>query len=100
MLGQAGALGVLEQAMRAALTAAGARLLEAVLAGESGYCGPRAGCRSGHQGVYAGCRPKTVTTVLRPVQVTRAWYHCGQAGAGSRPATSSWASQGRRYHRA
>jgi hypothetical protein len=36
------ALGVLEQAMRAALASAGARLLEAVLAGQDGYCGPRA----------------------------------------------------------
>ena len=48
MLGHEGAgLGVLEQAMRAALTSAGARLLEAVLAGGTGYCGPRAGCGSG-----------------------------------------------------
>ena len=79
------ALGVLEQAMRAALTAAGARLLQAVLAGEDGYAGPRAGCGRGHQAVYAGSRPKTITTVLGPVQVTRAWYHCAACGHGFAP---------------
>jgi hypothetical protein len=40
-LGQGAGLGVLEQAMRAAFAAAGARLLETVLAGESGYQGRR-----------------------------------------------------------
>ena len=39
--GTGSGLGVLEQAMRAALAAAGARLLEAVLAGDDdGYAGP------------------------------------------------------------
>ncbi len=47
MLGAGAALGVLEQAMRAALASAGARLLETVLAGEDGYCGPHAGCGCG-----------------------------------------------------
>jgi hypothetical protein len=85
MLGQGAGLGVLEHAMRAALPAAGARLLEAVLAGESGYQGPRAECGHGHQAGYAGRRAKTVTTVLGPVQVTRAWYHCRQCGHGLAP---------------
>jgi hypothetical protein len=47
MLGQDAALGVLEQAMRAALACAGARLLEAVPAGQDGYAGPHAGCARG-----------------------------------------------------
>jgi hypothetical protein len=85
MPGSQEALGVLEQAMRAALTSAGARLLEAVLAGDTGYQGPRAGCEAGHQAVYAGCRAKTITTVLGPVQVTRAWYHCAACGRGFAP---------------
>jgi hypothetical protein len=62
MLGSGQGLGVLEQAMRAALSAAGAALLEAVLAGEDGYCGPRAKCPDGHLGAYAGTRDKTITT--------------------------------------
>jgi hypothetical protein len=86
MLGTGAALGVLEQAMRAALTSAGARLLEAVLAGEDGYCGPRAECGGcGGQAVYAGCRDKTVTTVLGPVTLRRAWYQCAGCRHGFAP---------------
>jgi hypothetical protein len=85
MLGQGAGLGVLEQAMRAALTSAGARLLEAVLAGGTGYCGPRAGCGCGWPADYAGCRPKTISTVLGPVTISRAWYHCGQCRHGFAP---------------
>jgi hypothetical protein len=86
MLGQGAGLGVLEEAMRAALAAAGARLLEAVLAGDDdGYAGPHAKCASGHQAAFAGRRPKTITTVLGPVRVSRAWYHCGECGHGFAP---------------
>jgi hypothetical protein len=77
---------VLEQAMRAALAAAGARLLEAVLAGgDDGYAGPHAKCGNGHQAGYAGRRAKTITTVLGPVRVTRAWYHCRECTRGFAP---------------
>src|SRR6266568_4765899 len=49
LLGSGAGLGVLEQAMRAALTSSGARLLEAVLAGDGdGYAGPHAQCPDGH----------------------------------------------------
>jgi len=34
---------------------------------------------------YAGCRPKTVSTVLGPVQVMRAWYHCRDCQRGFAP---------------
>ena len=86
MLGQGAGLGVLEEAMRAALAATGARLLEAVLAGgDDGYAGPHAKCGAGHQAVFAGRRPKAITTVLGPVRVSRAWYHCGECGHGFAP---------------
>ena len=86
MLGSGAALGVLEEAMRAALAAAGARLLEAVLAGGGdGYAGPHAKCASGHQAAFAGCRPKAITTVLGAVRVMRAWYHCRECGHGFAP---------------
>ena len=72
--------------MRAALAAAGARLLEAVLAGgDDGYAGPHVKCGAGHQAGYAGSRPKTVSTVPGPVQVTRAWYHCQACERGFAP---------------
>jgi hypothetical protein len=51
----------------------------------TGYAGPHAKCGNGHQAGYAGRRPKTVTTVLGPVRVTRAWYHCGACGHGFAP---------------
>jgi hypothetical protein len=71
--------------MRAALAAAGARMLEAVLVGDDGYAGPHVKCGAGHQAGYAGSRPKTVSTVLGPVQVTRAWYHCRECERGFAP---------------
>ena len=71
--------------MRAALTSAGARMLEAVLAGEDGYCGPRARCGCGGRAGYAGSRDKTVTTVLGPVTLRRAWYHCRECHSGFAP---------------
>ena len=86
MLGSGAGLAVLEQAMRAALTSAGARLLETVLAGDGdGYTGPRASCGCGRQALYAGTRDKTVTTVLGPVTLRRAWYHCAQCRHGLAP---------------
>ena len=86
MLGSGQGLGVLEQAMRTALTSAGARLLEAVLAGGGdGYAGPHAKCPDGHQAGYAGSRAKTITTVLGPVTLQRAWYHCAACKHGFAP---------------
>jgi hypothetical protein len=77
---------VAEEVMRAALAGAGARLLEAVLAaGEDGYGGPHVTCGAGHQASYAGRRARTVSTVLGPVQVARAWYHCGACRHGFAP---------------
>ena len=58
----------------------------AVLAGgHDGYAGPHVKCGNGHQAGYAGRRPKTVSTVPGPVQVTRAWYHCPECEGGFAP---------------
>jgi hypothetical protein len=56
-----------------------------VLAGEDGYAGPHVACGNGHQAVYAGCRDKTITTVLGPVTLRRAWYHCAGCRRGLAP---------------
>ena len=85
MLGSGESLGVLEQVMRAALTSAGARLLGAALAGEDGYAGPHVACGNGHQAGYAGRRDKTITTVLGPLALRRAWYHCTECRRGLAP---------------
>jgi hypothetical protein len=94
MLGSGAALGVLEEAMRAALAAAGARLLEAVLEDDDGYAGPHAKCGYGHQAGYAGRRAKTITTVLGPVRLARAWYHCRECGRGFAPRDCQLAGAG------
>jgi hypothetical protein len=86
LLGTGAGLGVLEEAMRAALASSGARLLQAVLDGDDdGYAGPYAKCAAGHQAVFAGRRPKTIATVLGPVRVARAWYHCRKCHQGFAP---------------
>ncbi|MGH3403179.1 MAG: hypothetical protein ACRDRJ_11890, partial [Streptosporangiaceae bacterium] len=86
MLGSGAALGVLEEAMRAALSSAGTALLQAVLdGGGDGYAGPAADCPAGHRAVYAGSRGKTLTTVLGRVGVKRAWYHCAACKHGFAP---------------
>ncbi len=73
--------------MRAALATAGAALLQAVLdGGGDGYCGPDAKCPGcGGQARYAGGRAKTITTVLGPVTLARAWYHCAACKRGFAP---------------
>jgi len=86
MLGSGQGLGVLEDAMRAALASAGSAMLQAVLdEQDDGYAGPRAACGCGEPAVYAGSRPKTVTTVLGAVRITRAWYHCTACKGGFAP---------------
>jgi len=74
-----------EMALRAGLTRLGAGLLEPLLAADAGYRGPRARCGAGHRAEFAGYRDKTVDTVLGPVTLSRAWYHCGQCGHGFAP---------------
>jgi Transposase IS116/IS110/IS902 family len=74
-----------ELALREGLTQLGCQLLEPPLAADPGYAGPRAKCGAGHQGRFAGYRDKVVDTVLGPVRIRRAWYHCAQCGHGFAP---------------
>jgi hypothetical protein len=78
-------LEVLELAIRTAVTRLGAALLEGLLAADGGYRGPRADCGAGHQAVLTGYRAKTIDTVVGPVTVRRAWYHCAACGHGLAP---------------
>ena len=61
-----------EKAIRAGLIRLGAGVLEGLLAADPGYAGPRVACGRGHQADLAGCRAKTVDTVLGPVTIRRA----------------------------
>ncbi len=74
-----------ELAIRAGLASLGRGVLEDLLTADAGYRGPRTGCGTGHQAEFVSCRPKTVDTVLGPVTVNRAWYHCAACGHGLAP---------------
>ena len=74
-----------ELAIRAGLTSLGRGVLESLLTADAGYRGPRTGCGTGHQAEFVSCRPKTVDTVLGPVTISRAWYHCAACGHGRAP---------------
>jgi hypothetical protein len=60
-------------------------VLEPLLAADAGYRGPRAECATGHQASFVAYRDKTIDTVLGPVTLRRAWYHCRACGHGFAP---------------
>jgi len=74
-----------ETALRAGLLKLGAAVLGQLLAADPGYRGPRVPCGNGHEAAFTAYRGKVIDTVLGPVTVTRAWYHCAQCGHGLAP---------------
>lgn len=80
-----GGLGALESAVRAAMTAVGGQVLGELLGADRGHAGQRVPCGAGHQAAFVAYRDKTVRTVLGPVRLTRAWYHCRRCGHGHAP---------------
>jgi hypothetical protein len=77
--------------IRAGMLRAGCGMLERLLAADPGYRGPRVACGQGHEAGFVAYRGKVIDTVLGPVTLTRAWYHC----AAWHPATPSWAWRAR-----
>jgi len=63
----------------------GASLLERLLAGDRSHRGTRIDCHGGHQAEFVGYRPKTLDTVLGPVTLERAYYHCNECHHGLVP---------------
>jgi hypothetical protein len=80
-----GGLEAAELAIRAAVLELGRAVLEPLLAADAGYRGPRADCGHGHQAGFVSYRDKTIDTVLGPVTLRRAWYHCSACGHGFAP---------------
>lgn len=76
---------MVELAIRTAMMKLGSRLLEDLLGLDSGHRGPRVDCGAGHQAEFAAYRDKTIDTVLGPVTLHRAWYHCADCGHGLAP---------------
>jgi hypothetical protein len=42
-------------------------------------------CGRGHQAGFVSYRAKVIDTVLGPIRLRRAWYHCGQCRRGAAP---------------
>jgi len=74
-----------ERAIRTAMARLGASLLEQLLTADTGYRGPRVACGAGHQAQFVSYREKIIDTVLGPVKLRRAWYHCAACGHGRAP---------------
>jgi hypothetical protein len=74
-----------EAVIRAGLLRLGRNVLEQLLAADCGHRGPRVPCGQGHQAVFVSYRDKSFDTVLGPVTLTRAWYHCAACGHGLAP---------------
>jgi len=76
----------LELSVRRAALAVAVRVLEAALnADHHDYRGPACSCPCGEIARYVGRRPKTIVTVLGPMRLERAYYHCDCCGHGFCP---------------
>jgi hypothetical protein len=71
--------------IRAGTLRLGCGMLGQLLAADPGYRGPRVDCGNGHRAEFVSYRDKVADTVLGPVALTRAWYHCAQCGHGLAP---------------
>jgi hypothetical protein len=71
--------------IRAGMLQAGCGMLGRLLAADPGYRGPRVPCGQGHEAGLVAYRDKVIDTVLGPVTLTRAWYHCAACGHGFAP---------------
>jgi hypothetical protein len=67
---------------------AGCGMLGKLLAADPGYRGPRVPCGQGHEAGFVSYRGKVIDTVLGPLALTRAWYHCAACGHGLAPRDS------------
>jgi len=67
------------------MLAAGCGMLGQLLAADPGHRGPRVPCGRGHEAEFVSYRDKVIDTVLGPVTLTRAWYHCAACGHGLAP---------------
>jgi hypothetical protein len=74
-----------EAVIRAGMLKLGAGMPGELLPAGRGYRGPRLPCGQGHQAEFAACRDKTLDTVLGPVTLDRAWYHCRECKHGFAP---------------
>ena len=80
--------------LREGLLRLGGGLLGDLLSADRGQRGPRTPCGNGHQAEFAGYRDKAFDTVLGPVTVNRAWYHCASCKHGLAPRDAELGTDG------
>jgi len=78
-------LAVVETSIRAAMTGLGARLLEGLLDADPGHRGPHIECGARHRARFVAYRDKHLDTVLGPITLRRAYYHCPDCNRGLIP---------------
>ena len=85
----------LEQAVRhQALDIAAQWMAQRFNADDSDHSGSTTACACGRRARYAGRRPKTFTTLLGPVTLQRAYYHCDACRSGVCPRDQALGLQG------
>jgi hypothetical protein len=60
-------------------------MLPDALSADRGTRGSRVSCGNGHEAELESVRPKVIDTVLGPVTLRRAWYHCPKCRHGLAP---------------
>ena len=71
--------------IRAGMLKLGAGLLGELLSADRGHRGQRVPCGSGHEAEFVSYQDKVIDTVLGPVTLNRAWYHCAECKHGLAP---------------
>jgi hypothetical protein len=71
--------------LRAGLLKLGGSMLGQLLSADPGQRGPRLPCGLGHEAEFTDYRDKVIDTVLGPVTLRRAWYHCAECKHGLAP---------------
>jgi hypothetical protein len=71
-------LEALEGAVRTAMLTVGGHLLDGLVNNDTGYQGSAIDCGSGHAARFVSYRSKRLDTVLGPVTLRRAYYHCAE----------------------
>ena len=71
--------------IRAGMLKLGCGMLGELLSADRGHRGPAVPCGNGHEAVFVSYRDKVINTVLGPVTLNRAWYHCKTCKHGLAP---------------
>ena len=72
-------------AIRSSMHQAGGVVLQKLVNLDGGHRGARVSCGQGHTAEFVDYRTKRVITVLSPIQVERAYYHCSTCERGVIP---------------